>query len=348
MSQLAHLCRRLKKEFKPKIHNPTKPVRCWSEKDVLNGDIVDTFVIILATRGCSWAVTSGCAMCGYFNDSLWKKIPDNYLIQQFHTAMEKYTGERYVKIFNSGSFLDDNELTATVRNEILNALVDRIDKLSIESRPEYITDNTIKSMKEIFQDKIIEIGCGLETANDFVREHAINKGFTFNEYKKGAETIKKFKLSLKTYVLIKPLFLTEKESIDDCINTVNKIKTYTDSISFNPVNVQRNTVVEYFWKRKQFRPAWLWSVVEILKLSKKIMGTKRIQCDIAGGGSMRGAHNCSTCDRLFLDAIANFSLKQDAQIFNDLDCFCKEKWLDQLDIENLTFGSIIDFSRSNQ
>ena len=187
-----------------------------------------------------------------------------------------------------------------------------------------------------------------ETANDFVREHAINKGFTFSEYTKSAQLIKRHHLKLKTYVLIKPLFLTEKESLDDCINTINKIKSYTDSISFNPVNVQRNTVVEYFWKRKQFRPAWLWSVVEILKSSKQVMGTKRIQCDIAGGGSRRGAHNCITCDRPVLDAIADFSLTQDSHVFNDLECSCKEKWLDQLDLENLTFGSIVDFSRSNQ
>ena len=143
---------------------------------------------------------------------------------------------------------------------------------------------------------------------------------------------------------MKPLFLTEQESMDDCKNTIDRIKTYTDTISLNPVNVQRNTVVEYFWKRNQFRAAWLWSIVEILKTGKKVVSKKRIQCDIAGGGSGRGAHNCTICDRKFLDAIADFSLTQDIKVFIDLHCTCKEKWLDQLDIENLTFGSIVDFS----
>ena len=85
MKELIQLCKLFKKDFTPKISDPTKPVRCWSEKDVLEGKIVDTFVIILRTRGCSWSLNSGCTMCGYFNDSIWEKVPDKYLLKQFFT-----------------------------------------------------------------------------------------------------------------------------------------------------------------------------------------------------------------------------------------------------------------------
>ena len=77
MNELAKLCKTLKKDFTPKIQDSTRPVRCWSEKDVFKGEIVDAFVIIFRTRGCSWALKSGCSMCGYFNDSMWEK----YLIE---------------------------------------------------------------------------------------------------------------------------------------------------------------------------------------------------------------------------------------------------------------------------
>ena len=344
MNGLTQFCKLLKKDFTPRLRDPSKPVRCWSEKDFLEDKVVDVYVIILRTRGCSWALKSGCTMCGYFNDSMWDKVSDKDLLKQFNRAMDNYSGERFVKIFTSGSFLDDNEIKPAVRNEILRELGEKTDKVSVESRPEYITDKNLSTIKEILQSKTFEIGIGLESANDFVREHAINKGFTFSDYKKAAQTMKNNKFKLKTYVLIKPLLLTEKESIDDSISTVDKIKTYADTISFNPTNVQRNTVVEYLWKRKQYRPAWLWSVVEILKTSKKLAGSVRIKCDVAGGGSIRGAHNCNKCDRKFLDAIVDFSLLQDTKVFNNLDCKCREKWLDQLDIENLGFGSLVDFS----
>ncbi len=344
MNELSKFCKSFKKNFTQKKLDPEKPGRTWSEKDLLDGKIVDAFVIILRTSGCSWARNSGCSMCGYFNDSMWEKVSDKDLLHQLDTAMENYSGERYVKIFTSGSYLDEKEIKPQIRNEILNKLVERVDKLSVESRPEYITNKILSEIKDIFHSKKLEISIGLETANDFVREHAINKGFTYIDYKNAVQMIKKYKFNLKTYVLIKPPFLTEKEAIEDCINTVSKIKNSSNTISFNPTNVQRNTVVEYLWKRKQFRPPWLWSIVEILKKCKIKGENKIIKCDVAGGGSIRGPHNCKKCDKDFLNAIANFSLSQNKDEFDGLDCECKEQWLDQIDFENLTFGSIVDFS----
>ena len=342
MKELVEFCQNLKKDFSPKIQNPTKPVRCWSEKDVLDNKTVDAFVIIFRTRGCSWSLNSGCSMCGYFNDSMWEKVSDADLLSQFDRAMELYSGEKFVKIFTSGSFLDDNEIPLKVRRKILTKLTETTDKISVESRPEYITDKKMEDINNILGSKSFEIGIGLETANDFIRDYSINKGFTFDDYKKAADILKKNRFELKTYVLVKPPFITEKESIEDSIKTVDKIKKFTDTISFNPTNVQRNTLVEYLWKRRQYRPAWLWSVVEILKKSKKIAGDIHVKCDLVGGGSIRSAHNCKECNSKFITAISSFSLSQKINLFNDIDCVCKDRWLDQLDIEDIGFGSLVD------
>jgi len=345
MNNLSNICKNLKKDFTPKIQNPTKPVASWSEKDIINKKTVDAFVIIFRTRGCSWALSSGCSMCGYFNDSLWKKVTGEDLLKQFNTAMQKYNNEPFVKIFNSGSFFDEKEIPKKIQTQILTDLAKTTEKISVESRPEYITNEKLKNVKKTIGSTSFEIGIGLETADDKIREKSINKGFTFNDYKKAVETTRKNKFNVKTYVTVKPLFLTEKEAINDCIDTVKKIKNTTDTISFNPVNVQRNTLVEYLWRRNQYRPSWLWSAVEILKESKKITKDVYVKCDVAGGGSIRGAHNCKNCDREVLNAISKFSLSQDEKVFNNLSCDCYEKWLDQLDIENLGFGSLTDLSR---
>ena len=161
MNELAEFCRNLKTDFTPKIKDPTRPVRCWPEKDVLAGKIVDAFVIIFRTRGCSWALNSGCTMCGYFNDSMWEKISDENLLKQFDAVMKRYSGEKFVKIFTSGSFLDDTEIKPRVRNEILGKLVETADKVSVESRPEYITDDKLSDIKNIFQSKTFETRDGV-------------------------------------------------------------------------------------------------------------------------------------------------------------------------------------------
>jgi radical SAM enzyme (TIGR01210 family) len=342
MKELAEFCKSLKKDFTPKIKDTKKPASFWSEKDIIDNEIVDAFVIILRTRGCSWAIKSGCSMCGYFNDSVWKKISDEEILSQINYAMSNYSDQHFIKIFTSGSFLDDAEISAKLRKNILKILFDKCEKVSVESRPEYITDKRLSEIKEIVGSKSFEIGIGLETANDYIRENFINKGFTFNDYKKAANIVKKHGFYLKTYVLIKPPFLTEKQSIEDAVKTIDKIKDVTDVISFNPCNVQRNTYVEYLWKKREYRPPWLFSIVEILKQSKEITNDVLLKCDIAGGGNIRGAHNCKSCDKTYLKSIKSFSLNQDINIFNNLNCDCKDKWLDQLDIENLGFGSLVN------
>ena len=343
MNEITAFCQSLKKGFTPRPQDSRRPVRCWSEKDVLDGVVVDAYVIILRTRGCSWALSSGCTMCGYFNDSIFSKVSSEELQAQFETAMQTYKGEKIVKLFTSGSFLDSSEIPESMQQTILGTLAEQAEKISVESRPEYVTKKRLSAIQPLFHSKQFEVGIGLETSNDLVRHNAINKGFAFDDYLNVVRLLKNHQMKVKTYVLLKPPFLTEKESLDDCICTTREISDKTDSISLNPTNVQRHTVVEFLWKRDQYRPPWLWSIVEYLKQRKNITNAF-VKCDVVGGGSNRGPHNCGACDHKIVQAIADFSLTQDTKVFNDLSCSCQEQWLDQLAHEKFSFGSMVDFS----
>jgi archaeosine synthase beta-subunit len=346
MTEITSFCHSFKKDFTPRPQNPRQPVRCWSEKDVLDGKVVDAYVIILRTRGCAWALSSGCTMCGYFNDSLLTDVSDEDLSIQFDNAMQNYKGEKIVKLFTSGSFLDPSEIPVTLQHKILSTLTQDAEKISVESRPEYITEKSLGTIQKNISLKQFEIGIGLETSNDLVREKAINKGFTFQDYKKAVVLLKKHKVHIKTYVLLKPPFLTEKESLNDCVKTAKDTSSCTDLLSLNPTNIQRHTVVEYLWKRNQYRPPWLWSIVEFLQQSTSITDAF-VKCDVVGGGGTRGPHNCGVCDTKVLHAIEEFSLTQKKEVFNGLSCSCQEQWRDQLDLESLSFGSLVDFTRWN-
>ena len=343
MKELANFCASLKHKHTKRILNPNEPVGWWKEKENFQGSPIDAFVIILRTKGCHWAYSSGCTMCGYYTDSD-NTVTANDILQQFEKAMYHYDQEKHVKIFTSGSFLDDNELPPRVREYIINRLVPTVKKLSIESRPEFIKKETLTVIKHQLSDCLLEIGIGLETANDMIQEDAINKGFTYRHYQKAAKIVNDYDFLLKTYLLLKPPFLTEKQSIRDCLTSINMIKSSTHTISLNPTNIQRGTVVEYLWQRKLYRPPWLWSVVEVLQKSKPILRKVRIQCDISGGGTRRGAHNCGSCDKDFLYAISSFSLDQNPSILQGLNCHCYNAWRDQLRLEPLSFGSLIDIN----
>jgi radical SAM enzyme (TIGR01210 family) len=337
MNKLQSMASEIRGKAPVKDHNPRAYIACWSEKDVLEDKIVDALVVILRTRGCAWALTSGCSMCGYINDCGRDQISPEPIIFQFEHALDKFSGSDHdtVKIFTSGSFIDDKEVNETVQSEILKRLSSQTRKVIIESRPEFIKPAKLDTIHSIFEN--VEIAIGLESANDFILKNSINKGFKFQDYLTAAKLIQKHNLLLKTYLLIKPPFLTERESIEDAVNSVNKINEnkIEGTISFNPVHIQNYTIVERLWHRHEYRPPWLWSVVEVIKKADPITNSRLMSAPTAGG-KKRGPHNCGKCDNEVLQAIENFSLSGNIDVFKNLDCECKNKWHDIIEVEGFS------------
>ena len=82
------------RKYPERKYDSRKYVSCWSEKDVIDNEIVDAFVIILRTRGCVWALNSGCSMCGYINDAMIENVSDEDLLFQFSEAMKKFNDRK--------------------------------------------------------------------------------------------------------------------------------------------------------------------------------------------------------------------------------------------------------------
>ncbi len=344
MQELSQFCKNFRMDFYPQRQDPTKPVSFWTEKELLNAEIVDAFVVILRTRGCSWGVNAGCTMCGYHADSMLQKVTDSQMLKQINHALTHYAHQPVVKIFTSGSFFDTEEISTSLQEKIFQRLQEKqVQKISVESRPHYITPQTLAFVKDTLPNTLFEIGIGLETACDTIREYTINKGFTFKAYLQAINQMKKYHIQKKTYLLLKPPFLTEYEALLDVVQSIQAITQHTDTISLNPTNIQRFTIVDFLWRRKQYRPPWLWSVVTILQQGKKQFPGV-LKCDVTGGGTPRGVHNCGKCDHRILKAVSEFSLHQNTDVFDDISCDCRDHWQDQLELESLSFGSYLDFS----
>jgi radical SAM enzyme (TIGR01210 family) len=335
MNKFQTTIQEIRKKARVRDYDPRTYVGYWSEKDVLKNEIVDALVIVLRTRGCTWALTGGCSMCGYINDCGQSPISSADILYQFDRAINKipHSNHEILKIYTSGSFLDNNELAEDSQLNILAKLPDHIKKVIIESRPEFIQADKLEAIRSVFDN--IEIAIGLESADDFVLKHSINKGFKFKNYLAAANLIKNRDLSLKTYLLIKPPFLTENESINDAVSSVKKLSDNElgGTISFNPVHIQNFTLVERLWHRQEYRPPWLWSVIGVIKKASQFTDARLMSAPTAGGKS-RGSHNCGKCDSKVLAAINNFSLSNDTAVFNDLDCECRSKWLDIIELED--------------
>ncbi|MFP3318216.1 MAG: archaeosine biosynthesis radical SAM protein RaSEA [Thermoplasmata archaeon] len=331
IDQIREIRARAKREERPEDY-----VATWKEYEPFKGK-KRSFVLVLRTHGCFWFYHSGCSMCGYFSDTNPTPVSGKNIITQVEKARKFYSDEEVVKIYNSGSFLDPNEIDPDTQVKIIESFPEA-ERIIIETRPEFINEDNLDRLGD-FKERLM-IAIGLESSNDNVLKYSINKGFTSLLYLERASMAKNKGFSIKTYILLKPPFLTEHQAIEDSINSAIFSSNVSDIISLNPVNVQNFTLVERLWNEGYYRPPWLWSVVEVLKRTSNL---KKVVSFPTAPGSLRGAHNCKGCDDYIIRAIEDFSFEQDPEIIENLpECECKKKWEKIINFEKLSFTTIGD------
>ena len=299
-------------------------VNQWVEEEAIGPERVLAFVLILKTKGCYWADLKGCSMCGYSRDTLGRSATPSELLAQLTAAVARYRGEPYVKIYTSGSFLDDREVDPESRRAITKGF-GRARRLLFETLPEFVTEANLAPLKDAFPGEI-EVALGLESTDPIVLQRFVNKGSTPAEYLAAADRVRAFGLRAKGYLLLKPPYLTESESIEDVVRSVREASPHFDALSINPVHIQGGTVVEWLYRRHRYRPPWLWSIVETLQRGAEAREGARLVSFPTAGGVVRGPHNCGRCDANVLQAIREASLSQRFETLDRPSCSCREEW----------------------
>lgn len=311
------------------IKNLDKPLAAWKSKEHHTGEILDCLTIIFRTRGCRH---NRCRMCGYrferYAAGMRRVELAALLRQQLASVLQQYPREDYamVKIFTSGSFLDDDEVPPEARDAIAEAFRGKV--VIAETRPEYVTADRAADLISLVDDGThampLYVAIGLETTNDFIREKCIDKGFSYRDFLQATGEAHAAGAGVKTYLLMKPPFLTEGEAVEDMNRSIREAARHSEILSLNLCTVQSRTEVEYYWKRGAYRPPYLWSVLSVL-----LSADMHLLCDPLGGGQQRGPHNCGVCDREIVAGIRDYSLNGDRSLLaqlNAMDCGCKREW----------------------
>ena len=303
----------------PREHPLDQPVARWTEEEVLGEEVVEAGVAILRTRGCYWSIKEGCSMCGYFNDTVPGGVSTDMLHSQWEKIRHSLKGKRYAKIYTSGSFLDPTEVPLDFANDVMSDMADMgIEKVLVESLPEFVHPKHFSYSNS----PKIEIAIGLESSNPVVLDKSVNKRLLWPHFVKVCEIAHENGAEVKAYVLLKPPYLGERDAIEDAVQSATDAAPHVDKISINPVNVQKNTVVEKLWFRNEWTAPWLWSVVEVLERCKDLPA--KVYSDPTGGGTRRGAHNCNDCNGKILNALKEHRLGHGN--LKGLECECKPRW----------------------
>ena len=124
-------------------YDPREPTRVWLDEDKTPDGFVDSLTIILNTGGCRWARAGCCTMCGYVAESVeGGSVAHEDLMTQIDACLEHERENAdspadQIKIYTSGSFLDEREVPAETRRAIASEFGDR-DRMVVESLPDFV------------------------------------------------------------------------------------------------------------------------------------------------------------------------------------------------------------------
>lgn len=308
----------------------------------INGRPSKRLLLVLRTNGCThnWNNT-GCTMCGFRFLAISRKllkIDQNHLIRQYENGIKyvKYgsNGVEQIDLFTPGSFLNEKEVEPTFCFEVMQkiASLKEIKKVVIESRTEYITGKKLSKLKSLIrEDQILELGIGVESSNDRIRNRIINKGLPWHNIERAIEICAKCEVEFQPYLLIKPQTLNEREAIDDAVRSAEDVASLADKynvpfrIAFEPIFIAKDTKLERAYSVGKYSIVSLWSVIEILKRTHHL-GIIFVGLSDENISDGRKPSSCPLCTDKLIKAIEEFNGQQKIQIFDLVSCSCKKEW----------------------
>ncbi len=313
-------------------------------KGMLQGEEVDRIVFFLRGTGCSQIKKNGgCTCCGFYSISnLGEKIDDKYYENKIDEIIAdkeiNLCDYKIVCLYNDGSLLNEEEFSFNVLIYMIKKLneIQNIRKIVIEAKVRDITESKLKKIREC-TDKDFEITIGYESSNEDVRQLCVNRPFSNIEFEHIVEITADNNIDLVPLLMVKPAFLTEKEAITDFIESLVYLEKFNlKRIDMELPTVMKDTLNYELWLVGKYVPVKFWSIISILKeREKKNLKTPLyISPMIYSVAAVDQAGNCQKCDKLIRNLFDVYNRTGQIDIFDNLDCECKEIWKREINTES--------------
>lgn len=297
--------------------------------------------------GCEyWLKTSGrgCTFCGfpgltrrlnlgdgkedYFGG--WR-LDAEILGQMYFDAIAHGEEADKLAVFNGGSFFVDSELPPEFRATVISDASRRTNlrQIMVESRPEFVTPKALDEAEPILaagQDFIV--GVGVESVSDRVRNKLLKKGMQRSAIENAFTLMKKHSVKVFAYAFLKAPGLTEKQALEDARETLSYLTDLgADEIALSCAFVPPGTPLEAEYRAGEFRPPWLWTVLQIIEEAKANGWPLSVGGFDDNPPPVAIASNCGVCDCNVLRRIDQFR-NSGSMADGEENCTCRASWRD--------------------
>jgi hypothetical protein len=194
--------------------DPWKPAAFLVEPErSAAGTIDDVATIFLTNKECPFR----CTMCDLWKYTLPDRVPAGAIPAQIDYALERLPAARHVKLYNAGNFFD----AQAIPPEDFPAIADRVrhfETVIVENHPR-LTDQRCVRFRDLLGTQL-EVALGLETIHPDILP-GLNKRMTVADYDRAAKFLRHHEIAVRTFVLLKPPGLNERDAIDWTLRSID-------------------------------------------------------------------------------------------------------------------------------
>ena len=192
----------------PAKQSPTmeRAVAAFVEREMLDtGRCVRVGTIILNNRECPYR----CVFCGLWQDTIDDTPRPDAVAHQVEQALATFGAIDAVKLYNAGSFFDEDAIPPGDRDRIA-ALCQPIERIIVESRPELIDERAVRFARAL--NGTLEIAVGLEIADDQILA-LMNKRMTLGSVRRAGRFMTDHGIALRTFIIVQPPFVSPERAV---------------------------------------------------------------------------------------------------------------------------------------
>lgn len=227
----------------------------------------------------------GCIFCSSMGSGEFAAHGDN-ITEQLEIAKQKVERKiksgKYIAYFQS--FTNTYASIDRLKQLYYEAIKpEYIVGLSIGTRPDCISDDVVKLLKEINNIKPVSVELGLQTTNELSIKY-IRRGYENPVYFDAVKRLKASGIDVVTHIIIGLPNETKQDAIK---TTLDAVLAGTDGVKFHLLHVLKNTDLEKEYLSGNFDCLTLSQYAEILKECLSVLPPKTVVHRITGDGAKR-------------------------------------------------------------
>ena len=187
--------------------DPLRPYAHLIERErTPRGDVEEVTTIFLTNKECSFK----CLMCDLWKNTTVDRLPEGAAAAQVEWVLGEQPFTPHVKLYNAGSFFDQQAISAADRGRIAELMAGRRTVI-VECHPRLIDDCCVEFARRLGSARL-EVALGLETVDPVVLPR-LNKSMTLDGFERAAVFLGREGIGVRAFILVRTPYQSEEEGV---------------------------------------------------------------------------------------------------------------------------------------